>query len=370
MLKGVTHVYTDLDGTLFAPGGRLLAAHDGSPSIATAQALVALKEAGIEVIVVTGRNRAQGNEIMRLLNLQTFIGEFGCVVQEGFGARAQTIYALGDWERCGLANGLASGLASGLVDPLAPDELPLNTTPAELIIGSGVIERLIAAAPGKLEPHNPYEVTREVTLMLRGYIDAELAGRVLNECPLPLQLLDNGIIYPLTHTLVDCPEIHIYHILPRGAGKGATVAADMARRGLTRAQTVSIGDAVGDMEMGEHTGSFVLVNGGAVEKVVDGYPHYHIGDLATALSSIPASHAASTTPGSGFGESGSGFGEPGSGFDDSGSGFGLPDSDFSKPDSSLVVPNANFGALFITQGKTADGWAEFAHALLAAQAKE
>ena len=284
-LKGVTHVYTDLDGTLFAPGGRLLAAHDGSPSVATAQALVALKDAGIEVIIVTGRSLAQGTEIMRILHLNTFIGELGCMIQEGYGATARVSYALGDWEHTVLADGLA------------PGELPPNTSPAELIQASGIIERLIGVFPGKLEPHNPYQDTRKVTLMLRGNIDCKQAERILEGGTLPLQLLDNGIIHPQEHTLVDCSEVHIYHIMPKGAGKGFAVGADMSRRGLSREQTVAVGDAIGDMTMGEYTGSFVLVNNGDMGKIIENY---------------------------------------------------------------------RGGKLFTTQGLTADGWAEFARALLAA----
>jgi hydroxymethylpyrimidine pyrophosphatase-like HAD family hydrolase len=295
ILKKVTHIYTDLDGTLFAPGGRLLAAHDGTPSVATAQALVALKQAGVEVILVTGRNRDQGSEILRLLNLNTFIGELGCVIQEGLGATAHVEYALGDWKDFVFTEGLA------------PGELPAGVTPAKLIEQSGVIERLAKSFPGKLEPHNPYKATREVTLMLRGCVDREELERILNECSLPLSLLDNGVIHPQKHTLTDCPEIHIYHLMPRGTSKGSAVLADVARRGLLREQTLAIGDAIGDMEVGEHTGSFVLVNGGAIETVVEGY-YAARGDDAEKL-----------------------------------------------------------GTLFVTEGKTADGWAEFANALLAAK---
>jgi len=328
--KDVTHIYTDLDGTLFAPGGRLLAAHDGSPSAATAQALVALKQAGIEVIIVTGRNLEQGNEIMRLLNIDTFIGELGCAVQEGYGAFAQINYELGDWENIILADGLA------------PGEVPANTTPAELILASNIIDRLVKEFPGKVEPHILYRVTREVTLMLRGNIDCERAERILDEGPLPLQILDNGVIHPKNHTLVDCPEIHIYHLMPKGADKGTAVAADMARRGLIRSQTVAVGDAIGDMAMGEHTGSFVLINGGDIESVVRGYNQ--------SQDSLDGSGEPGGSGGSG-GPSGSGRRDGRDGYDERNL-SNLPES---------------FGSLFVTQGKTADGWLEFANSLLDAK---
>jgi len=312
LLRGVTHIYTDLDGTLFAPGGRLLAAHDLSPSTASAEALVALKKAGIEVILVTGRNRSQGEEILRLLNLHTFYGELGCVIMKGFGAKAQISYSLGDWEHIVLEEGLAKGT------------LRAGTSPVDLIRQSGVIDRLMSEFSGKFELHNPYNVTREVTMAFRGNVDLEQAERLLSESPLPLQLYDNGVINPSVHTLVDCPEIHIYHLMPRGTGKGLAVYADMCERGLERSQTISVGDAVGDIEMGECTGGFVLVNNKYADYVVETYQQRREGQGGQFYCA-------------------------------------------SEQETSEPSPRLTYGALFTTQGMTADGWTEFAHALLAAR---
>ncbi|MDR2492028.1 MAG: HAD hydrolase family protein [Coriobacteriales bacterium] len=262
-LREVVCVYTDLDGTLFAPGGRLLAAHDGAPSTATAHALVSLREAGVEIVPVTGRNRLQGEEIARILDLRTFISELGCVVQEGYGANAQSRYLLGEWDNLVLAEGLEPGM------------LPADATPYGLVAQSGVVDRLMEAFPGRVEHHNPHRIAREVTFMLRGKIDVVVAQRMLGEGALPLDILDNGVIHPSQHTLIDCPEIHIYHLMPRGSGKAHAVAVDLARRGLSRSQAVSVGDSSADVAMGEHTGSFVLMNGGAMEKVLAGAGAYN-----------------------------------------------------------------------------------------------
>jgi hydroxymethylpyrimidine pyrophosphatase-like HAD family hydrolase len=246
-LQQITHVYTDLDGTLFAPGGKLLANHTGEPSIATAEALIALKRAGIKVIIVTGRNGAQGSELLRILNLQTFIGELGCFVMEGFGANAHTSYELGELDDLILA------------PDLAPGELPAGVTPYQLIAQSGTVERLLAAFPNTLEPADFYPSVRTVTHAFRGFIDLNHAETVLSREPLPLTLVDNGQIHPPVHTLVGCPEIHIYHLVPRGASKSRAVAADMARRSLTPGTSLAIGDAKADVEMGAHTGLFVVM---------------------------------------------------------------------------------------------------------------
>jgi hypothetical protein len=299
----------------------LLAAHDGSPSLATADALVALKRAGIEVIAVTGRNRAQGTEIMRLLNLQTFIGELGCVVQEGYGADAHVHYNLGAWE--GLHTKSHTGSHAVTEGVKAP---AVFASAYDRIAQSGIVEQLCAAFPHKLELHNPYEVTREVSVMLRGYIDKLHAERILAQASLPLYLLDNGVIHPHKHNLVDCPEIHIYHLMPRGVSKGSAVADDMARRGLMRGQALSVGDAIGDMPMGTHTAGYVLINGGAPEKVLEGY-----------RASLCATD------------------------------FAQSEHDTHAVSSSTTYADMFGFPVFLTHNKTADGWAEFASALLAAQ---
>jgi hydroxymethylpyrimidine pyrophosphatase-like HAD family hydrolase len=304
-LEGVTHVYTDLDGTLFAPGGRLLANHAGEPSTATAEALVACKRAGVEVIVVTGRNGIQGNELLRILDLDTFIGELGCLRMDGFGAKAHISYELGDWEHAVLDSGLVPGM------------LPEGVTPYQLIERSGVLDRLTAAFPGRLEVHRPYPGERMVTHPLRGNVDGEKVARLLADEALPLTLLDNGQIHPQTHTLVNCPEIHIYHLMPRGASKAVAVAHDITRRGLAPAQTLAIGDARADMEMGEHTGSLVVV--------------------ANALHSAAVQEALRTRA--------------------ERAGRGGAAEAGARPAATTLC----------TEASTADGWVEFAHALLAAK---
>ncbi|MDR2106036.1 MAG: Cof-type HAD-IIB family hydrolase [Coriobacteriales bacterium] len=293
-LKDITHIYTDLDGTLLAPGGRLLTSHDGTPSTATAEALVALRRAGIEVIIVTGRNGTQGHELLRILNLTTFIGELGCLVMEGFGATAHITYELGDWAEVVLAEGLA------------PGTLPKETTPYQLIQNSGAIDRLLAAFPGRLEPHLPYPNERMVTHALRGFVDAQAVEQLLAREQLPLRLVDNGEIHPQAHTLVNCPEIHIYHLMPSGVSKASAIATDIARRGLSPKQALAIGDAKADMEMGEHTGALVV--------------------LANALRSAAVQ-------------------------------------------DTLLCRAAKGSVTLRTEAPTADGWAEFACALLAARQK-
>ncbi|MDR1713304.1 MAG: Cof-type HAD-IIB family hydrolase [Coriobacteriales bacterium] len=241
----VTTIYTDLDGTLFAPGGRLLADHAGQPSTATAEALCALKAAGIEVVIVTGRDARGGNELLRILNLNSYIGEMGTFIQHGIGDDARTRFELGEWRDVVLADGLQ------------PGELPAGVQPYEILRDSRVIERLLVAFAGKLQYYRPYNSS--VSQALHGCVDTAAAEAELAKEHLPLQLLDNGIIRSNTSGLEDCPVVHIYHLLPRGCSKAAAVALDMCERGLRPEQALAIGDSVGDIAMGQSTGCLVAV---------------------------------------------------------------------------------------------------------------
>ncbi|MDR3136969.1 MAG: HAD hydrolase family protein [Coriobacteriales bacterium] len=266
-LADVSHVYTDLDGTLLAPGGRLLARHDGKPSSAAAQALVELRQLGVEITMVTGRNRSQGTEIMRLLNFERFIGEMGCVEQIGYGDAARIIYHLGNWpnnwsERSDTQVNLSYDDKKSRLDNQPRRFVALaknhHLTPLQIIIRSGAIELLERKFAGRLEKHDPTGDRREVTQMMRGFVDDRAAARVLSAIQPPLQLFNNGIIHPPFHNLRDTNPIHIYHLMPQGAGKDSAVAADIQWRGLRREQTLAIGDAASDLAMGRYTGVFVL----------------------------------------------------------------------------------------------------------------
>ena len=249
LLASVRVIYTDLDGTLLAPGGRLLADHAGTPSTATADALVALKSAEVTVVPVTGRGADQGTEFLRLMNLDCYIGEVGgYILRREAGARIDERYLIGAWERVQLAPGLASG------------ELPAGVNPWEFIGQSGVIERLQAAFP---QMFFPYHVARSVSWSFWGNIDVERAARaVLAREELPLQLFDNGILYNPPGELPDGAPVHIYHLLPAGVSKRLAIATDRESRELSLGAALAIGDSAVDLEMSEECGVFVMMANG------------------------------------------------------------------------------------------------------------
>jgi phosphoglycolate phosphatase len=235
-LSRVEIVYTDLDGTLLGRGGSLLVDGDGSPSTVTADAIVRVNAAGLTVVVTTGRNRIQCTEITRLLGWRGFIAELGAVVVPERGA--EPIYATGDWP----------------ADAMLPGE-----TPWQAIERVGAPRLLAECFPGRIEPHAPYHYNREATHLLRGCIDMPEAQAALDVLELPVRIVDNGVIHPIATGLVGVDEVHSYHLAPPGVRKVDAIVEDLARRGLTREQAASIGDAPADVEMADATAVCVLV---------------------------------------------------------------------------------------------------------------
>ncbi|MCR5846034.1 MAG: HAD hydrolase family protein [bacterium] len=240
-LSKIKVIYTDLDGTLFAPGGRLLVDYSGKPSFATAEAIVKLQQIGIRIVIITGRSRNQGNEIIKILNADCFIGEMGTTKQKDQNRPHEIVYDTGDYEW----------------------DSERFATPHDAIEASGAIDALLERYPGKIEPNLPWSLGRDVTVSLRGCIDMEDARTFLKERGFALDILDNGAMTNVKHTLVDCETVNGFHIVPANTSKALGVMRDMAQHGYSPDEVVSIGDGYSDVMMGDYTGSFVLMSNGA-----------------------------------------------------------------------------------------------------------
>lgn len=238
-LSRVEVLYTDLDGTLLARGGSVLADADGAPSLIIAEAIVALRRAGLTVVPISGRTRLQLTEVVRLLGWTDFIGEVGSVLVRGAGPGRQVTYNTAEWP---------ANLAHA------------DATPYELIRDSGALAALQEAFPGRLEYHTPWHRDREASHLLRGCVDAAQAQAVLGDFDLPMDILDNGLVHPPTHGLACLEPVHSYHLVPRGVSKTAAIALDLAARGLAPEQAAAIGDSATDLEMADTVALMALVD--------------------------------------------------------------------------------------------------------------
>jgi hydroxymethylpyrimidine pyrophosphatase-like HAD family hydrolase len=231
-------LYTDLDGTLLARGGCVLADADGEPSTRVAEAIVAARRAGVTIVPVSGRGRIQLIELTRLLGWRDFIAEAGGVTVRETASGTETIFNIGEWDESVLEPG---------------------RSPYEIIEATGALERLAQSFPGRIEYHTPWHDNREITHVLRGCVDAAEAQLVLDALTPPIDFVDNGIIR--SRGDLDCEgHPHAYHLVPRGVTKSGAIAADLDARGLGPADAVAIGDSASDLEASTAVSTLVLVD--------------------------------------------------------------------------------------------------------------
>jgi hypothetical protein len=224
-------LYLDLDGTLLGRGASLL--HDGSGevSIEGVRAVQACLRAGVEVVLMSGRRRAQVFEDARLLGQRSFIFEAGaCVVLDGEE----------HW----------------LTGQLLPGELTI----AEQIERKGAPALLLERYEGRLEYHEPWHVEREVSHLFRGLVDAFEVDRLLVENGHEdLRLVDNGVVSRRSPALAELPHVRGYHLVPTGASKSGAVAFHRRARGYARGDTFAVGDSREDLACAEQVDVFWLV---------------------------------------------------------------------------------------------------------------
>lgn len=219
-------VYVDLDNTLLGRGASLL--HDGEGRITNLgfRAIEACHRAGVEVVIMSGRRRAQVMEDARLLGSSAYIFEAGAAV----------IYPNDeDW----------------LTEPYLPGE----RTVFEQIGATGAPEFLLERyGRDVLEYHDPWHRDRDVSHLFRGAVDALEATALLSEHGHEhLRLIDNGAIHP--------PERgwRALHLVPRGVSKGRAVERHRLARGYAPEACVAIGDSREDLTAAPVVGTMWVV---------------------------------------------------------------------------------------------------------------
>jgi hydroxymethylpyrimidine pyrophosphatase-like HAD family hydrolase len=230
-------LYLDLDGTLLGRGASLLHDGDGAVSIEGVRAIQACLRAGVEVVVMSGRRRAQVFEDARLLGQASYIFEAGaCLVLDGEE----------HW--------------------LTGELMPGASTIAEQIDSSGAPALLLRQYAGRLEYHEPWHREREVSHLFRGLVDAaEVDQLLLEEGHQGLRLVDNGVVSRRSAALAALPQVRGYHLVPAEASKAAAVAVHRRARDYRREQTMGVGDSREDLACATEVGAFWLV-ANAVER--------------------------------------------------------------------------------------------------------
>lgn len=229
-------VYTDLDGTLLGKGASLFRTAEGDFTLLAGRALEACHRAGVEVVIKSGRRRAQVMEDARLIGQSAYIFEVG-------------------------AGMVIDGETTFLTGELQPRE---GRSVHEQIAATGAPELLLREFDGRLEYHAPFHVGREVSHVFRGLVDPREADeRLAAEGHQALRLVDNGEIGPSTHT---------FHLVPVGVSKARAVTAHMRARGYGREECIAVGDSREDLDVAEAVGRMFLV-ANAVAGDISAFPN-------------------------------------------------------------------------------------------------
>jgi hydroxymethylpyrimidine pyrophosphatase-like HAD family hydrolase len=312
-------LYLDLDGTLLGRGASLLHDGEGRVSGQGMRAIEACLRAEVEVVLMSGRRRAQVAEDARLLGQSAYIFEAGACVVLGAGQLAPASVATGASSNAAASSTVASTASSNAASssvattassnaaaasssastntpsaigssgasaggltassarrggaPAGGEEhwltgamVPGELTIAEQIERSGAPRMLLEHYEGRLEYHEPWHMDREVSHLFRGLVDAREVDALLAERGHEhLRLVDNGVVQRRSPALAGLPHVRGYHLVPAGASKAAAVAFHRQVRGYAREETFAVGDSREDLACAEHVGTLWLV-GNAVER--------------------------------------------------------------------------------------------------------
>jgi len=246
-------VYLDLDGTLLGRGASLLHDGEGAVTIDGVRAVQACLRADVEVVLMSGRRRAQVHEDARLLGQSSFIFEAGaCVVLDGEE----------HW--------------------LTRDLLPGELTIAEQIERSGAPALLLERYRGRLEYHEPWHLEREVSHLFRGLVDVfEVDGVLADHGHGNLRLVDNGVVGRRSPALAELSHVRGYHLVPAAASKAGAVAFHRRARGYSREETFAVGDSREDLACAAEVADFWLVANAvardpSMREQIAGHPNVHV----------------------------------------------------------------------------------------------
>ena len=225
-------LYADLDGTLLGPGGSLFATRNG-PTLSAAEAIARLAEHGVRLVLVSGRTRDQLHEIARLLGATAYIAELGAIIVVR-GSPDEVHRDFGSFEGPG--------------------------GPFKEMVRSGAGAFLLERYSGSLELHTPWALQpREATMLFRGFLDLTDANAALENADYTwLTLHDNGIIRREFPSL-DVPEVHAYHLAPKGVSKAAAVRRHLEIERASPANSAAVGDSMSDLELAPEVGRLFLV---------------------------------------------------------------------------------------------------------------
>lgn len=225
-------VYTDLDGTLLGRGASLFRDGKGAFTLLPARALEGCHRAGVEVVIKSGRRKAQVMEDARLIGQTSYIYEVG----SGMVIDGEETFLTGEFQPRG------------------------GKSVHRFVEETGAPTLLLEAYAGRLEHHAPWHLERQVSHLFRGLVDTAEANDLLARGGHEgLRLVDNGAISRSETDLAVDGQPHAYHLVPAQASKAAAVARHMQARGYGAEECIAVGDSREDLDVAACVRRFYLV---------------------------------------------------------------------------------------------------------------
>lgn len=257
MLPPVELIAIDIDGTLLPSVG-------GEVTERTRQALERAREAGIEIVIATGRRHRFATPILeRALQPEetVLISSNGSVTRRLNGERMDHFTLPLETSR-GLCGALRpfGGTVVFTFDREGPDEMVVESIAAV----HEQIHMWVEANRPALKEVNPLErAFEDGAEPIQGMICGAVQG--MREAADWLCASDYATTLEVQRTEYPSRDLTILDLLPPGCSKGQALMRVAERRGLAAAQVMAIGDNWNDEHMLEWAGRAVVMGNGAPE---------------------------------------------------------------------------------------------------------
>jgi hypothetical protein len=245
-----------MDGTLLPAIGETVRPR-------TARALKAAQEAGITVVIATGRRAAYTTPLLDGLGLRA---DMPLIASNGAVTRTLGGDSL---DRCQLPAQIARGLC-GLLRPFGALVFTFDRPGrGELILedmeqASGRISLWVEANRNAIEVVKPLEQALQDG---EDPIQGMVAGNIgkMREAEKALRASEWSGSCECVKTEYPARDLSILDLLPRGVSKGWALERLAARLGVDRKETMAIGDNWNDVDMLEWAGQAVMMGNAALE---------------------------------------------------------------------------------------------------------
>ena len=215
-------IYVDLDGTLVGKNGSLLHNHLGELSTSSIDCINKAHDNNCEIIIATGRDIYRTADFARVLGLNKFIAEAGCVIK----TQDEVSLNFGEAIKYFDFN---------------------NTTHEEFhkkVVEASIF--LIEKFPDQIELHEEFSRGQYGTTMLRGNIDEQKANELLKDQWPYLEIYGNGHGM-FRRSMPGVENVLIYHLAPIGVTKKSGIEFDQKLRDLKKQDCFMIGDGYADL---------------------------------------------------------------------------------------------------------------------------